>query len=120
MSGEILVFILIGGAASYFLYSVIRHGGLKGAIFGAKISSSMGEVSGYKRGLVSQKLKVHLLETNDPAAPRVGIEITSSGPGSWNTVPIRLSDDGVRELISLLEQSLGSPPPRDTGLGGGT
>jgi len=113
VSFEVVFFIVFGAIASYFLYSVIRHGGLRGAIFGAKISSSIGEVSGYKRGLVSQKLKVHLLETDDHAAPRVGIELTSSAPGSWNTVPIRLSDDGVRELISLLEQSLESPPPRE-------
>lgn len=113
MSSGILVFVFIGLIAAYFLYSVIRHGGITGAIFGGKISSSIGEVSAYKRGLLSQKLKVHVLETDDPAAPRVGIQLTSSAPGSWNTVPIRLSDDGVRELISLLKQSLESPPPRD-------
>jgi hypothetical protein len=115
VSGEILIFILLGAAAAFFIYLIVRHGGFKGALFGAKISSSIGEVAGATRGLGSQKLKVHVLDANDPAAPRVGIELTSSTPLSWNTVPIKLSDDAVRELISLLEQSLGSVPPRDNG-----
>lgn len=115
MSGETLFFIVLGGIAAYFLYSVFRHGGFKGAMFGAKISSSIGEVSVSGRGLFSQKLKVHLLESDDPAAPRVGIEFTSSTPLSWNTIPITLSDADVRELISFLEQSLASAPPRDNG-----
>jgi hypothetical protein len=110
---EVVFFIVFGAVVAYFLYSMFRHGGFKGAMFGARISSSIGEVSTTTRGVGSQKLKVHLLDVDDPTKPRVGIELTSSTPLSWNTVPIRLSDDGVRELISLLEQSLGSPPPRE-------
>lgn len=113
MSFEIVFFIVLGGIVAYFLYSMFRHGGFKGAMFGARISSSIGEVATVTRGLGSQKLKVHLLEVDDPTGPHVGIELTSSTALSWNTVPIKLSDAGVRELISLLEQSLGSPPPRE-------
>jgi hypothetical protein len=111
VSFEIVFFVVFGAIVAYSLYAIFRHGGFKGAMFGAKISSSIGEVSTKTRGVGSQKLKVHLLDVEDPTKPRVGIELTSSTPLSWNTVPIKLSDASVRELISLLEQSLGSPPP---------
>ena len=113
MSVKLVFFVIFGSFVAYFLYSMFRHGGFRGAMFGARIYSSVGEVSTGKRGLGSQKLKVHVLEIDDANEPRIGIELTSASPLSWSTVPITLSDAGVRELISLLEQSLVSTPPSE-------
>ncbi len=106
MDSELVFFAIFFGIIAYFGYSTIRHGGFKGAMFGAKILSSVGEVSSTKRGLMSQKLKVHILDDDDPAGRSVGLELTSSGPGSWSTTPINLSRSEVRRLISLLEAAI--------------
>lgn len=92
--------------AGYVVFSMVRHGGFRGMLFGARVLSSVGEVKCSKRGLMSQKLKVHVLHSDDPATPAVGLEVTSSAPGSWSTSPIKLSGADVRELITLLERAL--------------
>ena len=110
MSFEIIFFGLFFSVVAYFVYSMIRHGGFKGAMFGAKILSSVGEVRSPKRGLMSQKLKVHILDSDDFAERSVGLELTSSGPGSWSTTPIKLPNSEVRRLISLLEEAIRPAP----------
>ena len=102
---EYIFFGLFFSFIAYFGYSMIRHGGLRGALFGAKVLHTVGEVSSAKRGLMSQKLKVHILDTQTSAEGAVGIELTSSGPGSWSTTPIRLSNSEAQKLIQLLEQA---------------
>ena len=58
MKFEYIFFGLFFSFIAYFGYSMIRHGGLRGALFGAKVLHTVGEVSSSKRGLMSQKLKV--------------------------------------------------------------
>lgn len=106
MQFEAIFFAVFACVAGYFIFNMIRHGGFRGAMFGARILSSVGEVQSSKRGLISQKLKVHVLDGGSMASPAVGIELTSSAPGSWSTTPITLSGADVRELISLLERAL--------------
>jgi hypothetical protein len=100
---EYIFFGLFFSFVAYFGYSMIRHGGLRGALFGAKVLRTVGEVSSSKRGLMSQKLKVHILDAESSVEGAVGIELTSSAPGSWSTTPIRLSNSEARNLIELLE-----------------
>jgi hypothetical protein len=117
MSFEWIFFALFFGVIAYFIYSIIRHRGFKGAMFGAEVLSSVGAVSSPKRGLMSQKLKVHILGGENPAERSVGLELTSSGPGFWSMTPIRLPTSEAKKLITLLEQAVardvGSvlPPP---------
>ncbi len=110
MTFEMIFFAVFFGIVAYFAYSAIRHGGFKGALFGAKILSSVGEISCAKRGLMSQKLKVHILDSDDPVDRSVGLELTSSGPGAWSMTPINLSSSEARRLISLLEEAI-TPVP---------
>ena len=106
MKFEYIFFGLFFSFVAYFGYSMIRHGGFKGALFGAKILSSVGEVCSSKRGLLSQKLRVHILDGGDAIDRSVGLELTSSAPGAWSTTPITLSNSEARKLISLLEEAI--------------
>jgi hypothetical protein len=58
-------------------------------MFGAKVVSSVGEVRSSKRGLMSQKLKVHALRTDSPATPYVGMELSSPDPRFAGVVKAR-------------------------------
>jgi len=109
MSFEVIFFALFFCVIAYFVYSIIRHRGFKGAMFGATVLSSVGEVSSPKRGLMSQKLKVHILGGESPTDRWVGLELTSSAPGSWSMTPIRLSAE-TRKLIALLEEAIARAP----------
>jgi len=106
MDFEVVFFTLFFCVAAYFGYAVIRHRGFKGAMFGATVLSSVGEVSGAKRFFISQKIKVHILGGESPTDRSVGLEFTSSGPGSWSMTPLRLSTSETRRLISLLEEAI--------------
>ena len=105
MKFEYIFFGLFFSFVAYFGYSMIRHGGLRGALFGAKVLHTVGEVSSSKRGLMSQKLKVHVLDAKISEQGAVGIELTSTAPGSWSTTPIRLSNSEAQKLLQLLEQA---------------
>ncbi len=106
MSFELIFLGLFFGVIAYFIYSIVRHRGFKGARFGAEVLSSVGEVSGSKRGLMSQKLKVHILGGASSADRSVGIELRASAPGAWSMTPIRLSTSEARQLAALLERAV--------------
>ena len=106
MSFELIFLGLFFGVIAYFIYSIVRHRGFKGAMFGAPVVSSLGEVASVKRGLLSQKLKVHVLAGDSPVDWSVGLELTSSAPGAWSMTPIRLAPSEVQTLIGLLEKAL--------------
>lgn len=110
MNFEVIFFALFGSVIAYFIYSIIRHRGFKGAMFGAAVLSSVGEVASVKRGFMSQKLKVHILGGESPTDISVGLELTTSGPGSWSMTPIRLSTSETRKLIVLLEEAVARGP----------
>ena len=106
MDAEILFLAIFVGVLLYFAYSIIRNRGFRGAMFGAPVVSSLGEVSIARRGFGSQKLKVHILGGESPSDRSVGLELTSFGPGSFSMTPIRLSLAEVRTLIGLLEKAI--------------
>ena len=111
MSFDVVLFALFFAAIAYLGYSIIRHRGFKGAMFGATVLSSVGEVAAQKRGFMSQKVKVHILGGDSPTDRSVGLELTSSAPGSWSMTPIRLSMPEARSLIGLLEKAISLSPP---------
>ena len=105
MNWDIVFFTLFWCCIALAVYSVYRNGGFKGAMFGARILDKVGEVSAQKRGLVSQTLRVHLLETSNSTEQKIGIEFASSGGGSWGSMPTVLSSTEAQELIRLLKQA---------------
>jgi len=104
MSNYLLILFFVG-FTGVFLYSTIRNRGFKGAVFGAPIASSLGEVSLMKRSLVSQKLKVHIL--GDASSTQfVGLELRSSGLGVFSMMPLRLTREQALAVITLLERAV--------------
>lgn len=102
---ETVFIAILASVVAYFLFSIFRHGGFKGAMFGARVLGQVGEVSAPRRGFMSQKLKVHVLEAADPSGPAIGIELSSSGPGAWSMTPVSLTSSDARQLVRLLEQA---------------
>jgi len=73
---ETLFFVIFAAIVGYFAYQVIRHGGFKAAMFGARIEHTVGEVIGEKKGPMNVALKVHALRRNE-SERLIGIELVA-------------------------------------------
>lgn len=103
MKPEFIFFALFAFVAANFVYQVIRKGGLKGAIFGASITRTVGELDLGKNGPMRTTLKLHCLESRAVGAPTVGIEVVNRSVASYHMFPIRLTSEQVgapKELLS--------------------
>ncbi len=90
-------------AAVNFGYQAIKKRGLKGAMFGATITRTVGELDLGKSGPMRTTLKLHRLESRTPGGPTVGIEVVNRSVVSYQMLPIRLTSEqagGLRELLS--------------------
>ena len=97
------VFALV---ALTFLYRIVKHGGFKGAMFGADIARTVGEVECAKQSMVSSVIKVHVL--GGSASERaVGLEIVAKSIGSYQMFPVALSAAEARKLSALLQTATG-------------
>ncbi len=95
-----LVLLIFGS----FIRRIIKFGGLKAALFGAKIERTIGEVSGSK-AMIKTVLKVHSLRAESDKT--VALEIVSTSLASYQMLPITLSTSETRKLIDLLETAIG-------------
>ena len=100
-----LFFIVFFGIAGYFIYRIIRHGGLKAAMFGARIDRTVGEVSGERQGPTGVALKVHILRRN-AAEKLVGVEFVAKSFASYQMMPVTLSVAQAQQLASLLTDAV--------------
>ncbi|MEM1263725.1 MAG: hypothetical protein AAGH76_15100 [Pseudomonadota bacterium] len=89
----VVVFIVVG-------LIVWKKGGLRGALFGAKILETVGEAYAQPRGSLTNTLRVHKLHGGD-----IGVEIvTRSGLGIQMNV-LTLSAHEAKRLAQLLEDA---------------
>ena len=102
--GEYLFFAVFGGIVLYLLYRIQKFG-FKGAFFGARIVREVGEVQSAPIWLVNQKLRVHLLEADQPNRA-IGLELTQTAFMSWSMTPIALSLEESKKLISILQTAV--------------
>ncbi|WP_157572106.1 hypothetical protein [Hydrogenophaga taeniospiralis] len=95
-------FLVIPG---YLLFRMIRYGGVKAAMFGAKIEKTLGEVEGHPQRPVSLRLKVHVLDggSSDKA---VGLELIAKSFASYQMMPVTLSVVEAKKLSSLLQSAI--------------
>ena len=86
------------------LISILRRGGIRGAMFNARVGESVGEVHGADAG-TKTRVTVYVIE-RDSAERVVGVEPVSK---SLNTGASRgrfsLSSSETRQLITTLEQA---------------
>lgn len=88
----------------YFIYRMVRHGGFRGAIFGARIARAVGEVMAEEKGPIRLSVKVHLLE-RDSSVKLVGLELVAKSIASYQTTPVTLSQQQALHLASLLQEA---------------
>jgi hypothetical protein len=108
MNSDLFSYMPVGLAAlvaGAFLFKILKHGGFKGALFGARIEHSVGEVSGSGGKHMRSVIKVHMLQ-GDSADRTVGIECVIKSFASYQMVPLTLSVSEARQLISLLESAV--------------
>ena len=102
---ETLFFVVFAAIIAYFGYRMIRHGGFKAAMFGARIERTLGEVPGEKQGPMNIALKVHALRRND-SERLIGIELVTKTFASYQMMPITLSVTQAQQLASLLQNAI--------------
>ena|SRR5579863_8238455 len=101
----LIVFVLIAGR---FLFKAMKFGGMKAAMFGAPIESTVGEVAGAGSGIMSVAVKVHRLDGG--AQKTVGLELVAKSVASYQMLPITLSAADAKKLIQLLDAATTGTP----------
>jgi hypothetical protein len=99
-----LFWVVFAGIALFIVFSIVRHGGVKAAMFGAKIERTIGEVEGERRVGVRTQLKVHALSPSS-GERAIGIEFVAKSPLSYSMVPITLSAAEAQRLALLLQSA---------------
>ena len=102
---EYIFFGAFAAIAAYFAFSVYRYGGFRGAMFGATVRDTIGEVEGTARGPGSARVRVHSLGAQEGADALVGLELVATSIGSWSSSPISLSRSEAQRLANLLQEA---------------
>jgi hypothetical protein len=100
-------FAVAGLVTARFVYRIVWHGGLRGAMFGARVDRTVGVLELGRRGLKRLRLKVHRLEAPDAGSPSIGIELVSTSFGAAGMMPIALTTEEARALAGLLIEASG-------------
>ena len=95
------VFVAAAGAA-YFAIQAVRHRGVRGAMFGAPVARTLGELDLGRRGMISTVIRVHVLDAAGTDAPAVGLELAARSAGSFGLTPIPLTKEQPGALASML------------------
>jgi hypothetical protein len=104
---EPIVGVTFAAVAGYFGYRLIRYKGFRGAMFGAEIRKTIGEVEGASVGPVRRVLRVHVLDSESAPEKNVGLEFVRKSFTSYKMIPVALSRAEAVNLIALLQQAAG-------------
>lgn len=99
-----LFFLVFAAVAGSFVFKIIKHGGLKAAMFGAPIERTIGEVEGGGTRLMTVAVKVHKLDGDSPEKA-IGLEFVAKSLASYQMMPVTLSAAEARKLATLLESA---------------
>jgi hypothetical protein len=103
--GNLVFLAVFGAVVAYFVFRLFKFGGVKAAMFGARIERTVGEAEGSKGNLIKTIVRVHVLDGGPDKA--VGLEFVAKGFASYRMVPITLSDSEARDLIRHLQSAVG-------------
>ncbi len=101
----IAFFSLFVAGALFMLYRFARYGGLRGAITGARIKRTPGEVKAAPMGMMSSGIRVHILD-GYAEGKSVAVEFFAKSPLSWQTMPVALSYHEAERLAALLKEAV--------------
>lgn len=96
--------VFTGLFALFLVFKIVRHGSLKGWLFGAQIVRTHGEVSGTASKPMTTVLRVHTLAGGTQKA--VGIEFVAKSFASYQMMPFSMSVAETKKLIALLESAV--------------
>ena len=99
---EHVIFLVLAIVMGSLIFKIIKHGGFKAAMFGAKIRGTVGEVIGSGPGSMKLSLKVHELDA-DGSDRVVGLELVAKSIGSYQAMPITLGVSEARKLAELID-----------------
>ena len=99
-------FIIFGLVALYLIYQVVKNKGIKGAMFGARIIRTIGELELGRRGMVRTRLKVHRLDPRGAGSPEIGLELFTTMIGSFHMTPVSLTREEAMRLGALLSEAV--------------
>jgi hypothetical protein len=99
---EYLPFVVFGAVLIFFVFQLVKHRGFRGAMFGARIAKTIGELDLGRWRTIRMRVAVHCLEMRDVNAPAVGIELKLSTIGSFGMTPIPLTREAAISLAAML------------------
>src|SRR5689334_5414217 len=94
---------------AWMLLRIVRYGSWRGALFGASIQRTVGEVEGVGALVTNNFLRVHVLD--GPPDKAIGIEIVAKSLASYQMLPITLSLTRARILIDILQSATAASHP---------
>jgi hypothetical protein len=95
------------GFVGWLLFRVVRHGGLVGAMVGARSREVVGEVESERVAGVRQVFRVHVLAPEPGQGPLLGLQTVTYAWGTRKTTAVRLSAAQARELAAILTRAAG-------------
>jgi hypothetical protein len=95
--------IIFGVVVAVWIYKLVAHGGLRGAMFGARVKATVGEIDLNAGGFIKQKLLIYRLESGSDAD--IGLELRATTLASYQMQPVPLTKAQARTLSQLLAKA---------------
>jgi hypothetical protein len=100
------IVLVFGAVGLTLVVNAFKYGGVKAAMFGARIVKTVDEIDLARRGVSSTKLRVHILQAD--TENKVGLEIVSKSIASYSMAPFTLSRENAGQLVRLLQSATGA------------
>ena len=97
---EYLFWVPFAVIPAIILFRILKYGGIRGALYGAAVARTIGEIELTRKMGLALMLRVHVLE-ND----QIVIEQSSRGTLSSSISGIPLNNSETDKLIALLQQA---------------
>lgn len=102
---EIIFFAIVAIIVGTFIFKTIKNGGFKAALFGAEITNTYGEVTAASKKSVKTTFRIHSLQSS-ANEKLIGVEMINKTFASYHMMPITLSKEESRKLITLLQKAI--------------
>jgi hypothetical protein len=100
MTIDLLVYAVFAGVAGYFGYRFLKHGGLRGALYGSAVSRTVGEIDMGRRAGRHLTLRVHVLANGN-----IVVEQAARAPLGASIQGVPMDPGTADRLIELLKQA---------------
>lgn len=97
-----IVWTLIAGGWMYMIFRIVKFGGFRGALYGAKVLEHIGELEGEKVSFIRSRLNIHLLLNKRLNQRELGCEIVKSSMLSWRAYHLRVAGEEARIFYELV------------------